>query len=95
LLSLTGHSPNLDTVVGGHKLKPDKTYDFNLEQMCFVESSNGSLSANHIKFLRLAFTNHRPKTLAQVHGGTDLAANLQRLVAAMLQAHVPEYNLLV
>ena len=88
LLRLGGHTPNLQTDAGGQKLAQDQNYTFGAEDMCFAPSERGRYGASHIKFLRLSFAGHPPKTLAQVQGGTALADELLPLVATMLQTHL-------
>ena len=88
LLRLGGHMPNLQTDDLGHKLKPDKTYSFNLDKMAFAPDPNGKYQADHIKFLRLGFSGNPPKTLNQVQGSTGLAADCLPSVQTMLAAHL-------
>lgn len=89
LLRLAGHTPNLQTDAEGQKLVPEKTYDFNFDRMCFVESQGrGNFTATHIKFLRLSFAGHPAKVLTQVQGGGTLTDDLTPLVSTMLQTHL-------
>jgi DNA repair protein RecO (recombination protein O) len=88
LLRLSGHSPNLQTDAAGQKLDPKNIYDFDLEQMCFVPSDSGKFTASHIKFLRLGFSAHPAKTLAQVQGGAKLADDLAPVIFSVLQTHL-------
>lgn len=69
LLRLGGHTPNLQTDTAGERLQPDQLYNFDTEGMTFTASPNhGRFTADHIKFLRLAFNGHVPRVLAQVQG---------------------------
>ncbi|MGH7237032.1 MAG: DNA repair protein RecO [Candidatus Saccharimonadales bacterium] len=88
LLRLAGHTPNLNTDIAGQKLDAAKTYDFNFEDMAFSPKSAGLFTANHIKFLRLAFSKHQPKTLAQVRGGAQLVNDCLLPIEAMLHAQL-------
>lgn len=88
LLKLAGHMPNLRTDGSGAKLQVRKTYTIDLERMLLQPSRNGSLSANHIKFLRVGFAARRPKVLQRVQEAGVLAAICQPLVQAMLKSHI-------
>lgn len=88
LLRQGGHSPNLETDVTGNKLAADGRYAFSFEDMAFASTPNGPFAANHIKFLRLGFAGHRPRSLAQVQGGAALASELLPLVQTMFQTHI-------
>lgn len=69
LLRLGGHTPNLKTDERSRKLVADQLYDFDFDRMTFVSNPlNGRFTANHIKFLRLAFAGNQPKVLAAVQG---------------------------
>lgn len=74
LLRLGGHTPNLQTDTAGKKLQADQTYHFNTDQMTFSPGERGRFTADHIKFLRLAFAGHPAKILAQVRGNEALLA---------------------
>ncbi len=86
LLRMAGHTPNLQTDAGGQKLDPQKLYDFNFDQMCFAAAPDrGRFGASHIKFLRLSFSGHTAKVLAQVKGGSALEDDLAPLVTKLRQ----------
>lgn len=82
-LRLSGHTPNLRTDAQGQKLQADKTYDFDPEHVAFALDDRGKFTADHIKFLRLAFDGHSAKTLAQVQGASDLLHELTQAVARL------------
>lgn len=88
LLGLSGHPPNLQTDATGKKLAPDALYNFDLEQMCFSPSERGRFAASHIKFLRLCFSAHSVRILAQVQGGAGLVGDFFPLLSSMLQTHL-------
>ena len=88
LLKLAGHIPNLHTGSTGTKLADSKTYNVNLEQMSFEPASRGSLSANHIKFLRLGFRSDRPQNIQRVKGAAKLAEACAPIIQTMLRTHV-------
>jgi DNA repair protein RecO (recombination protein O) len=68
LLSLAGHSPNLDTDTDGQKLEAGKSYNFDFDTMSFAPQSQGRFKTEHIKVLRLLFDGHSPIKLQQVTG---------------------------
>lgn len=88
LLRFAGHAPNLQTDAAGQKLDAGQAYNFDFEQMCFTSAPRGKFAASHIKFLRIAFTGHPAKTLAQIQGGAALSAGLAPLLSTMLQTHL-------
>lgn len=88
LLRLAGHTPNLRTDSKGQKLLPDKEYSFDFENMRFTEDEQGDLMADHIKFLRLAFSQNNPQTLSRIAGSLQLSKSLQPVVQSMLQAYI-------
>lgn len=85
LLRLAGHTPNLQTDVAGRKLESAKHYTFDFDHMSFSEHPNGHSGADHIKYLRIAFSGNPPKILQQVQGGGALLADTSPLVQTMLQ----------
>jgi DNA repair protein RecO (recombination protein O) len=94
LLQLAGHTPNLRTDTSGAKLAADQTYNFSPDDMAFASgsSSNGNsagrFSADHIKFLRLAFGSHPARLLQQVQGSENLTKTLAPLLATMAQTYL-------
>jgi len=89
LLRQTGHGPNLETDANGAKLQPSLAYGFNFDRMCFEPLPNrGYFTADHIKFLRLAFAGRAAKVLAQVQGNGPLVDKLAPLVSTMLQTYL-------
>lgn len=86
LLRLSGHSPNLRTDEAGNKLIESRNYDFDFDSMRF---KTGELfGKDQIKFLRLLFSDNRPKTISKVEGCVPLASVAGPLVQSMLQAHI-------
>lgn len=88
LLRLDGHSPNLQTDTAGQKLDAAKRYNLDAEAMTCVEHPEGTLSADHIKFLRLLFSGTRPAVLAKVEGQSELVDQLLPLLQAMHVTHL-------
>ena len=88
LLRLGGHTPNLRTNNSGEKLNPDKKFDFNFDNMCFQPSAAGHFTKDHVKFLRLLFSDNRPEVLAKVGGSRELASEAIAPVQSMLQLYI-------
>lgn len=90
ILRVAGHTPNLQTDTAGHKLDASATYQFSFEQMSFAPAGDGQgpVGASHIKFLRLLFGGHNPKTLAQVRGGDQLIKACTPFVHTLLHTFV-------
>ena len=84
LLRLAGHTPNLETDQAGERLQADMQYGFDSDAMSFTAlPERGRYTADHIKFVRLAFQGHVPRVLAQVRGvGALLPAGLELTQAA-------------
>lgn len=88
LLKQAGYSPNLYTDASGEKLTADVSYDFSFDDMTFTANDNGRYSANHIKYLRLAFSGNIPKLLSQVEGGAALLPELLQITQTLLVNHI-------
>lgn len=69
--NLLGKMPDLAHDIEGSKLSEEKKYEYNPSERGLVESNFGSLSSDHIKFLRLA-AKHSPIILQQVENGAEL-----------------------
>lgn len=67
--SLLGHQLNLNIDTNGEKLSADRTYRYDVGEQGLRELTNGELTAEHIKLLRLISTRSL-KVLAQI-GGVD------------------------
>jgi DNA repair protein RecO (recombination protein O) len=85
LLTLTGHSPNLQTDIGGQKLSAAAGFTFSLDDMAFKVTSQGPFTTEHIKVLRLCQTMPRLQALRQVTIPPELFAPLRQLVKTILQ----------
>lgn len=72
LLRLNGHTPNLQTDEAGMKLSATEHYNFDTENMTFVQAENGRFDARHIKFLRLVFAGSSPRALRTIQGIGEL-----------------------
>lgn len=88
LLTIAGHSPNLQTDDHENKLESSKQYNFNFESMAFTPADRGRFGANHIKLLRLSFSGHQPKALHQVQATEKLLYDLTPLIQTMLKSHI-------
>jgi len=67
--SLLGHQLNLNIDTNGEKLTAERTYRYDVGEQGLRELTNGELTAEHIKLLRLISTRSL-KVLAQI-GGVD------------------------
>ena len=85
LLRLAGHTPNLQTDAVSGKLDAAARYNFDFDHMAFTPHTAGQFTADHIKYLRLGFSNNPPKLLRQVQGGGQIVSDVTPLVQAMLQ----------
>lgn len=88
LLRQAGHSPNLSTDVGGQKLEPDASYNFDFDTMAFAPHPSGNFRAEHIKTLRLLFHGHPATKLQQVQGLTATLPGLTPLIRTMLTSYI-------
>jgi DNA repair protein RecO len=88
LLRLGGHGPNLRSDHQGGKLNPADKFDFNFDSMSFEPASEGHFTKDHIKFLRLLFSDNRPEVLAKVSGCQKLAAAAMAPLQSMLQLYI-------
>jgi recombinational DNA repair protein (RecF pathway) len=87
MLRLGGHTPNLSSDEGGHKLDADMQYNFSFDTVNFVAApGTGRFGVDEIKFLRLAFTEHPAKLLAMVQGSGRLVRDLLPLVESVQRA---------
>ena len=75
LSNVTGHAINLESTSDGEPFSDGQTYVFDSEHAGFTVSENGSLTPNHVKFMRLALL-HGPLMLGNVQGGVQLASDL-------------------
>jgi DNA repair protein RecO (recombination protein O) len=86
LLRLAGHTPNLKTAADGQLLQPGATYTFDPEHMAFVPRGEGTYNADHIKVLRLLFSDHTPHDIARVVGIGAAVTAVTPLIRTMTQA---------
>lgn len=85
-LKLNGHTPNLLTDTEGRPLAADRLYNFDIDNMSFIDHSAGRFMPAHIKVLRLLFSANPPATLSQVQGITALLPACASLIQSMQQA---------
>lgn len=83
LLRLAGHTPNLRTDIKGQKLLPENNYSFDFEKMAFEGHEKGKFNADHIKFLRLSFSQNSAQTLSRVKGASHLAKSLKPIIQSI------------
>jgi DNA repair protein RecO (recombination protein O) len=83
LLSLAGHSPNLLTDTSGARLEASQKYNFDLSSMAFLPHNAGKYTSDHIKILRLLFSNQPLHHIAKVDGLSGLLPELAPLIKMM------------
>ena len=88
LLRLAGHSPNLAMDTEGRKLAADQKYSFDFDAMAFIDHPEGSFKSDQIKTLRLLFSQHDTKALANVVGIEKIVPSLSPLIQTMLKTHI-------
>lgn len=87
LLRLSGHTPNLQTAVGGGKLSVESEYEFSLDDSAFILRPGASFKADDIKFLRLVFSGNTPAILQKIQGSRELAERNGQLITLLVRAH--------
>lgn len=88
LLQLGGYAPNTKSDANGKDLTASGHYDFDYEVMAFRPDPNGRYIANHIKWLRLAFSNQSPAVLARIKDSDTLIQDATPLIQTMLKAYI-------
>jgi DNA repair protein RecO (recombination protein O) len=88
LLRTGGHSPNLRTTLSGEVLDINQSFNFNFENMTFMPQVEGWFKADHIKFLRLVFSDNRPATLQKIRDISQLLTVCSPIVQTMLNTYV-------
>lgn len=64
---LLGTALNVSTTVNNAKLESDARYNFDMNDMAFIEHSRGTFTPDHIKLLRLLISKN-PKVVSHVGG---------------------------
>ena len=88
LLKIAGHAPNLRNDEGAKKLVQSKAYRFDLDGMCFKAAKKGDFDTDHIKFLRLGFSNNTPKALQRIDKVKTLINDCLPLIDTILKTYV-------
>lgn len=88
LLAQAGYSPNLYTDAAGQALLAETTYNFSFDDMTFSPAETGRMGADHIKFLRLAFSGNVPKVLSLVKNNALLLPDLLPIVQTLMLNHI-------
>ena len=88
LLRQGGHTPNLETTSEGLKLQADQKYNFDYDEVSFMDHPQGDYATDDIKFLRLIFSGNQPKVLSKVDGSPNLTKTAQPLVQTMLSTYI-------
>lgn len=88
LLRFGGHTPNLRTDTSGAKLDIASRYEFGFDNMAFVLRPDGHFAADHVKFMRLIFSNNQPKVLSLIQSVDVLVMDCAPLVQTMLRTYI-------
>ncbi len=88
LLRLGGHTPNLRTDATGKPLVATAAYDFDIEAVAFSVRPDALFGAEHIKLLRLLFSDNSPATLAHVQGTDNLLLDLSPLLQLLMNSYI-------
>jgi DNA repair protein RecO (recombination protein O) len=88
LLRLDGHTPNLESEIGGAKLEAESHYTFSFEDMAFAKHPEGQFGAADIKFLRVGFAGNRPEIMQKISGVQGLLDGVSPLVQTMAQTYL-------
>lgn len=88
LLAQAGYSPNLYSDADNKPLAVGQTYNFSYDDMNFCVDHTGRFTANHLKYLRLAFSGNSAKLLSQVQGGDILLPELLQITQTLLLNHI-------
>lgn len=87
LLMLGGLQPNLTHDTTGARLQVERHYTFDFDHMAFHSAEQGSFTADHIKFLRLAFGLEDPAQLQQVKDARAVLGPCLQLVKSLQNQH--------
>jgi DNA repair protein RecO (recombination protein O) len=87
ILRLGGSEPNLRSDTNGQSLSAEQRYQFSSADGAFVAAASGQFGAEGIKFLRLVFAGHPPKTLQQVQGLERFLPMCVQLVRSQINQH--------
>lgn len=88
LLRLSGYSPNLQTDVNNKQLQANMDYNFDFEKMAFVTHSSGAYNADHIKVMRLLFSNETVLLLDRVSNMHAHIILVSPLISAMRSTYL-------
>ena len=87
LLTLSGHTPNMNTDNSGEKLSVDQKYNFDYDNVSFAKHPAGRFEANHIKTMRLLFSGNKPKQLSAVEGFNQNLDAIKPLVTTLQKTY--------
>ncbi len=85
ILRISGYTPNLQQDAKGEALDANKRYRLDESTMSFNETESGTLTANHIKLLRLAFDKHEPLTIQKIKDTNSLIQDCVTLLQNMIR----------
>jgi DNA repair protein RecO len=88
LVRLGGHMPNLISDTEHAKLKADQTYNFDYETMSFIARDKASYNANHIKLLRLLFSDNQPASINHIESLEAFLPSIAPMITTMLSTSI-------
>lgn len=87
LLTLAGLQPNLTHDTTGQRLRVEHHYSFDFDHMAFQPAEQGTFTADHVKFLRLAFGLETPAQLQQVKDARTVLGPCAQLITGLRTQH--------
>ncbi len=88
LLSIGGYEPNLISDNHGEKLVIDKQYNFDVEEMYFIQNNSGQYGTDSIKLLRLFFSKYSPIELKNIRNLDAHIEQVKILVNTIYSAYI-------
>lgn len=88
LIKLAGHIPNLRTDAAGADFESGLNYTFDFDAMAFVPANDAAFGGNHIKILRLLFSDTSPQVIQKVQGVSQLIKEVTPLINSLKQTQL-------
>ncbi len=88
IISIGGHTPNLYEDINGTRLSEDISYNFDLQNMCFIELNRGRYNKNHIKYLRIIFDQDNNLQIFKVKVDTKIEDDLVKLLQSIFKKYI-------
>lgn len=88
LLSISGHTPNVQTDAEGNRLTDDDRYVFDLNTDSFSRRNDGQYEPSHIKLISLSLKLLKPELLANIKHVDKLLPECLGLVSRLVKASI-------